>query len=277
MFNGKILAFLCQPTADGPGFNSALIDQFYDLFNGADGLTLLDQTVLELARLPADVRSETPATSNVLLERHYPDQPNGPGALLPGAHARFQQDMETVVDLKSLNRRDRVTSAMNIFYVHLALYFQRLGWLLEEEFALANEAATDPTVQLSAAKECFSAGWDDSPFAGSIQFRVTAGRSEPVRMTDGCVVSYLEQNRRQLLLPANLSVLGAARAVMAACGQPSQQWTFAAMTEACRSDDSLNQAFTEALQQMATETVRRPARPGPRGHRPAGRRRICGH
>ena len=110
--------------------------------------------------------------------------------------------------------------------MHLGLYFQRLAWLLEEEFALSLDALGDPTVQLARAEACFASGWEDSPFAGTIRFRVGTGHSQPVKATDGVVTSYREQNRRQLLLPANLSVLGAARAVMTACGQDASTWTF---------------------------------------------------
>jgi hypothetical protein len=255
MFNGKILAFLCQPMAASAGFNKALIDRFYDLFNGTEGLTLLDQTALELARETAGVTEESVATSDVLVRRHYPDQEEGPGALLPAAHVRFQDDLETVLGVGSLNRRDLVSAAMNLFYVHLALYFQRLAWLLDEEFSLSLEAMIDPTIRLDHARSCFAASWEESPFAGAIEFRVASGRSEPVRMTDGCVTSYREQLRRQLLLPANLSVLGAARKVMSACGQAAERWSFADLAAACRSDTALANAFNEAMADMAVATV----------------------
>jgi hypothetical protein len=165
-----------------------------------------------------------------------------------------------MLGLGSLNRRDLVSAAMNVFYLHLALYFQRLAWLLEEEFNLSLEAMADPTIRLDQARACFSAGWEESPFAGTIEFRVASGRSEPVRMTDGCVTSYAEQLRRQLLLPANLSVLGAVRNVMSACGYAAERWSFADVAEVCRSDAALASAVSEAMAEMALATVNdRPA------------------
>jgi hypothetical protein len=74
-------------------------------------------------------------------------------------------------------------------------------------------------------------------------------------MTDGCVTSYREQLRRQLLLPANLSVLGAARAVMNACGHDAGGWSFADFAAATRADESLAAAFSEGLAHLASATV----------------------
>jgi hypothetical protein len=255
MFNGKILAFLCQPTSESAGFNAQLIEDFYGLFNGTDGLTLLDTSVLDLARASAGDGAEYAAQASVLLKRHYEDLPSGPGALIPAAHQRFQRDLATVLSVKRLNRKDQVNYAVNVFYLHLALYFQRLGWLLEEEFSRALEAIADPAITLDAARRCFSSGWETSPFAGSVQFRVGAGHSKPVSMTDGAVTSYSAQNRRQLLMPANLSALGAAREVMAACGQQSGKWTFADTARACRDDPGLGAAFDEAMGAIAIATV----------------------
>ena len=64
-------------------------------------------------------RSSSPAT--------IPTQPDGPGALLPDAHQRFQQDLATVLATKTLNRRDRVNAAVNIFYVHLGALLPAAG------------------------------------------------------------------------------------------------------------------------------------------------------
>ena len=115
--------------------------------------------------------------------------------------------------MKTLNRRDRVNAAVNIFYMHLALYFQRLAWLLEEEFdACRSTRLGDRTVQLAPARRA------SKPRVERLAVRghdALPGRHGPFAacagMTDGAVTSYREQNRRQLLLPANLSVLGAAR------------------------------------------------------------------
>jgi hypothetical protein len=255
MFTGKILAFLCQPRAGGTGFNTELIDSFYELFNGAEGLTLLDATVLGIAREATGDQSERFATAAQLIARNYPGTPDGPGALLPDAHSRFQRDLATILATKTLNRRDRVNAAVNIFYVHLGLYFQRLAWLLEEEFAQSLDGLSDPTVQLVRAEACFASDWEDSPFAGTIRFRVGTGHSQPVKATDGVVTSYREQNRRQLLLPANLSVLGAARAVMTACGQDASRWTFSQMVKECRADGTLAHDFNDGLLMMARGVV----------------------
>lgn len=254
MFNGKILAFLSQPCAAGDGFDRDLIDRFYALFNDEADLNLLDHELIRLARSTVGSSETFTASAKRLLERHYGDaQP--PGALIPSAHLRFQQDLDTILSVSRLNRRDKVTAAVNVFYVHLALYFQRLGWLLEEELSRVLGSQQDRTVPLAAAKLCFGGDWGDSPFSGSIRFRVGTGRAAPVRMTDEAVTSYAEQNRRQLLLPANLSLLGAAREVLLACGAPARVWTFSDMAAACREDPTLDRAFEEGLNLMAAATV----------------------
>jgi hypothetical protein len=255
MFNGKILAFLCQPAPGAGGFNTQLIERFYELFNSETGLTLLDTSVLGLARAQADEVGDRWAAAGALIGRHYADDPSGSGALMPAAHQRFQRDLDTMLAVGTLNRRDRMNSAVNVFYVHLALYFQRLAWLLEEEFVLGIEALTDPTVKLDMARACFTGSAGDSPFAGSIQFRVGTGQPRPVHRTDGAFLSYREHNRRQLLLPVNLSVLGAAREVMQLCDRPAEQWTFTDMVAACREDESLAAAFSDGFVQMAQATV----------------------
>jgi hypothetical protein len=256
MFNGKILAFLSQPDASGSAFNRELIDRFYELFNEEHDLTLLDQELVRLARETAGATGSFTASAATLLTRYYGDaDPTAPGALMPAAHRKFQSDLDTILSVSRLNRRDKVSAAVNVFYVHLGLYFQRLGWLLEDELSQVLAARQDRTIPLTSAQECFSGGWSQSPFAGTIKFRVATGRSEPVRMTDGVVTSYAEQNRRQLLLPANLSLLGAARKVMEASGAPASSWTFADMAEACNADHSLSASFDEGLNLMALATV----------------------
>jgi hypothetical protein len=254
MFTGKILAFLCQPGPEG-GFNTALIDSFYELFNSSEGLTLLDTTVLGIARQATGDETERTATAAQLIARDYPGAPGGPGALIPEAHQRFQRDLATILATRTLNRRDRVDAAVNIFYVHLALYFQRLAWLLEEEFSLSLDALRDPTIQLARSEACFGTRGENSPFAGTIRFRIGTGQPQAVKATDGAVTSYREQDRRQLLLPANLSVLGTARAVMTACGKEASSWTFADMARECRADEALASEFSEGLVMMAHGVV----------------------
>lgn len=255
MFNGKVLAFLSQPHVTQEDFNIELIDRFYELFNGEKGLTLLDQTVLEVARQSVPPAAEPNARARTLIERHYGTPAVTPGAIIPDAHKRFQRDLDAVLAMTSLNRRDQVNYALNIFYFHLALYFQRLAWLLEEEFRRTLEATNDGTVPLDRASACFAANWENSPFAGSIKFRVASGRPKPVSMTDACVTSYVDQSRRQLLLPANLSVLAAVRQLLLACGHNAERWSLADMAIACRSDAALGIAINEGLWQMAISTV----------------------
>ena len=259
MFTGKILAFLCQPTMDGAGFNLNLVNAFYELFNGDTGLTLLDATVLRIAdEIHEGDKVDTKnycALAETLVSRHYGGDLTPPGAMLPTAHLRFQRDLGAILSLKNLNRRDLVNYAVNIFYLHLALYFQRLGWLLEEEFSHSLRCINDPTVTLEAARRCFASGWEDSPFAGSIAFRVARGQPVPVSGGDECVKSYAEQNRRQLLMPANLSVLGAAREVLLASGCDASKWTFSDIVEQMRKEPEVGASLDEALQQMAIATM----------------------
>lgn len=255
MFNGKILAFLSQPNDGEATFNTALIQRFYNLFNEQQDLNLLDKELLVLARNTAESDAIYEASATTLITRHYGEEMQVPGALLPLAHERFQRDLETILTIPRLNRRDKITSAINVFYVHLALYFQRLAWLLDEELAHVVAALTDRTVPLDRASGCFGGDWGSSPFAGSILFRVGTGRTMPVKLTDGAVTSYREQNRRQLLMPANLSVLGAAREVMAACGIDSSGATFVDLADAARANPATGAAFEEGLNGMATATV----------------------
>lgn len=255
MFNGKVLAFLAQPSAESKEFNAPLIDGFYELFNRDSDMTLLDKQVMKIARRKLGAEPKSEAAAGTLIRRYYGDQAEAPGALVSASHLRFQRDLNTVLKVTSLNRRDRISYAINIFYVHLALYMQRLAWLLEEEFRLVLESFKDQTVPLDRAHKCFGADWYESPFKGTIKFRVASGKPRPVSEQDGCVISYRDHNRRLMLLSANLSVLGAAREVMVASGQEASKWSFAQIAEACRQDTTLAAAFNEALWFMAEQTV----------------------
>lgn len=262
MFNGKILAFLCQPSEYSSGFNAPLIDRFYDLFNDSAQATLLDETVLGLARAAVPGAPERRASAETLIGKHYSTTGEGPGALMPEVHRQFQRDLDSVLAITRLNHRDRVTYAINILYVHLALYFQRLAWLLEHEFRLAVSSLQDRTRDLDEVFDCFESNWATSPFASTIQFRVSGGQPRPVSRADACVTAYEEQHRRQLLLPANLSLLGAARQIGEAIaptaqvrGKSARDWTFAHMAQACREDSQFADAFNECLSEMAESVV----------------------
>ncbi len=256
-FSGIILAFLCQPREDGqPGFNEDLIGRFYDLFNNKESLNLLDLSVLQIAKESAGEIINHTASASLLVKKHYADLPNGPGALLAGAHLRFQKDLETVLGIKNLNRRDKINFAITTLWVHLALYFQRLSWLLEEELTLTLKAIQDQTIPLSSVESCFKVVDEvDSAFAGTIAFRVPTRQGHPITKTDPAHMSWHEQNRRVLLMPANLSVLGACRAVAGACGADASEWTFYDVLRAHREEPELAGAIEEALRWMAVETV----------------------
>ncbi len=262
-FTGIILAFLCQPQEHGqPGFNEGLIDEFYDLFNSEQSLNLLDLSVLDIAKESAGEILDHTASASLLVKKHYADSPNGPGALLAGAHLRFQKDLETVLRIKDLNRRDMINFAINTLWLHLALYLQRLSWLLEEELKLTLAAIRDKTIALSSVESCFKvescsevSDEVNSAFAGTIKFRVPTRHGHPITKTDLAHLSWQEQNRRVLLMPANLSVLGACRAVAEACGEDASEWTFYDFLRAHREEPKLAGAIEEALSWMALETV----------------------
>ena len=256
MFNGKILAFMCQPSTDGtPEFNMGLIQRFYDVFNSSDSLTLLDNTMLDVLSDSCDQTSGHAKAEILITSKRSYDPAEPPGALIEDAHEQFQTDLESVLSIGTANRNDTLTATMRIFYLHLALYFERLSYLLEEEFDLAVKATREPTRLLDPLNACFSTSRAESPFVGRLRFRVQRTRPQASHRADAYVTSWKDQDRRQLLLPANLTVLEVARQVLVFIGEPAERWTFATVVKRCRDDAATSTAFTEAMNLLALEVV----------------------
>lgn len=214
MFNGLILAFLATPGPEGSAHNEALLNSYYDLFNDDRELSLLDRQALRIARSAAvanDVaKPQRHASAATLIEQYEGKFSLDP--LFPEAHQLFQQDLATALRMRSLGRKDRINAVLTVFYLHLALYFWRIGYSLDQQsfafarFLVEESGAFDDVV---AASDRTLA---KSPFRGKVLFRVPSGRVRGVHEIDPCAASFREvNNRRLMLLPVNTSLLAAVR------------------------------------------------------------------
>jgi len=220
LFTGIILAFLAKP-GDRDGFNEELLTHFYELFNGTGGLSLLDQHALRIAREVASASGKATglvATTAQLLdgsrqggEPTYRAELEGE-PFFPEVHALIQADLLRALSIRSLGRKDKVNAVLTVFYVHLALYYWRAAYILEEQaqgFLRTLAGVPGARDELAAASNDTLIG---SAFRGKLKFRVSTARPRPVKATDPAAEAYREINNARLrLLPVNISLLSAAR------------------------------------------------------------------
>jgi hypothetical protein len=244
MFNGMILAFLATPGAGGTAHNEELLDSYYRLFNDEQELSLLDRQALRIARAAAHpddaAKSARHATAATLIDLYKDKFSLEP--LFPEAHNLFQQDMATALRMRSLGRKDRINAVLTVFYLHLALYFWRIGYSLHEQsFAFArflageNGAFDDVIVASDRTLE-------KSPFRAKMLFRVPSARVRSVHEADPCAASFREVNNRRLtLLPVNMSLLAATRKFLG-----SGLATFGDAAAQLAGDEELRRSFDAA-------------------------------
>lgn len=239
MFNGLILAFLATPGTNGEPQNHALLESFYSLFNDEEELSLLDRQALRIARGEATAKGRL-ASAEVLLNAYADKVHKDP--LFASAHELFQADLSTALRMRSLGRRDRINAVLTVFYLHLALYFWRAGYALEEQascfarFLASGGDALDEVVRAS------NRTLEGSPFRGQIRFRVPSVGPRAVAKSDSCAVSFWEVNSQRLTrLPVNTSLLWAVRRLL---GEDLKTFGEAAILLAA--DEDLRQSFDAA-------------------------------
>lgn len=208
MFNGLILAFFSRPGSDD-GWNRTLLEKYYGLFNDRESLSLLDRHALTIAHeLVAE--PERTAVADELIRRFSEDLPEQ--VFLPHVHRLIQTDLESALEISSLGRKDQVSAVVTVFYLHLALYFWRLAYILEEQVdAFVHLQAGDEQARKRLRHAC-DGSLAGSPFRGQLRFRVAAAQPRRISMVDPAAEAFRELNVRRLsLLPINLSLLRAAR------------------------------------------------------------------
>jgi hypothetical protein len=244
MFNGLILTFLATPGVAGSPVNSELLDAFYTLFNSVDDFSLLDRHALRLAREAARdngvEKPERQATAETLVNR-YADTLRG-HPFFADAHRLIQQDLLTALGIRSIGRKDRVTAVLTVFYLHLALYFWRAAYSLEEQSSEFARFLIGQTGALEAVVKASNRTLEQSPFRGKIKFRVPFIGPRKVHDADPCAVSFREVNNQRLtLMPVNTSLLGAVRRLL-----PGDLTTFGDAADLLAKDSNLRRSFDGA-------------------------------
>lgn len=255
LFNGVILAFLAKRGA-GDDFNRDLLARFYELFNSDDDLTLLDESALRIASDVAQT-AEWPvgrrATPQQLIDGPRRGELTYGEELVaepffPAVHDLVQQDLARALDMRSLGRKDRVNAVLTVFYFHLALFFWRTAFVLDEEVNaflqfLAGEPGADDALRKASDRTL-----EGSPFRGQLRFRAATARPRRIKQSDPAARSFNELNDQRLrLLPVNLSLLGAARKLT---GQLAPAG-FAEIADALRQDPVLAAGFDPACRAAA--------------------------
>jgi hypothetical protein len=250
MFNGLILAFFSRP-GDDDTYNVGLLDAFYELFNDEAELALLDRQALRIARDYAGTQGiatpERTASAATLIGAF--DEQLQLAPLFPEVHRLIQRDLGTAVRMHSLGRKDRITAVLTVFYLHLALYFWRVGHSLEEQADAFARYCAGEGGAVDAAERASNLTLHGSPFRGRLLFRVSSTRPRTIKQSDPCAASFREVNNRRLtLLPVNISLLAATRRLLGSAAAPATFGEAAAMLAA---DDSLRKSFDGACRLAA--------------------------
>lgn len=211
-FRGSLLLYLSW---DGSGFDLDAANRIVDFLGNSEGLTLLDEELLRVAReLATASGSPLPAPAANRLEAEF-----GPsirerfahGAFDPKGLHRIRKDLITILELP-LPRHDKVAALIQGLSLNLALYYYRLAFTLGEGIA-----------------SCIRAGAGHAPgrtpdFTGRIHFRVGSGGDRPVRLSEPCSQSFLELDNNHLLsLPASMATANVLHAIGAELGLAGPQ------------------------------------------------------
>ncbi len=207
MYNGLILRFLATPGPNGEDFNLPVLEQFYNLFNGEEGLSGLDRQMLRLAKARSGV-DDAKASADRLIEGTSP----GPVFFAQG-HQLVQRDLATVLSLGAFGRRDRVNATLTVLYFHIAIHYWRAAWCLEDQVQAFLAFLERPG---ASTRQALAAACDVDPktcaFRGQLKFRIASSRERRISAGEGAATAHDEADERRLLrLPLNLALLGIAR------------------------------------------------------------------
>ncbi len=211
MFNGLILAFLARPGRNaGEDYNRELLDAFYGLFNSQEHLSLLDRQVIRIADTAAEEDPARAASAETLMAEFREELADE--VFLPEAHKLFQGDLLTALEMISLGRKDRVNAVLTTIYLHLALYFWRLAYVLEEQSNEFVRFLADPSGGPEKTGAASARDLANSPFRGQLRFRVASSSTRPYHRHDPAAASYRELDQRRLfMLSLNVALLKLAR------------------------------------------------------------------
>jgi hypothetical protein len=248
LFRGLILLFLCW---DGARVRDDLVADLLEVLNGTEGFTLLDQLMIEAARVEA---GEPPlATAQGLLQRR--EAAGKPtfaevieASLSAGAFCQphldlFQRDLETVLRMRGrVPRRDFLDELTALLSLHLGIYYYRVATVLGEELDRAI-AATGGFDDPSQGCDC-SGGLRACALAGRIRFRVGTRGDRPVKTTHGCATSYRDVDD-QYLFPLSVNIITAnlAQAIFAALGGEGGEPQLRAIALRARADAEFSARF----------------------------------
>jgi hypothetical protein len=245
MYNGVLLTFLARKQDGQP--DTALLGQLLELFNGTEGMTLLDREMLKLADAP----QPGPASAERLVQQ----RPVSTVVGAPATHELFRRDLATALQLQGLGRRDKVHSVLTVLYMHVALHYWRLAFSLDaqvREFAAWVRGEDGALDRLANACDGSVRG---SCFRGQLLFRIAMSASRSISQNAQAAVSYASLDREKLLtLPANLTVLQRARWAANAVGCCAQELpSFAAIGQSCGSGG--RQTLGEILRLLARHEI----------------------
>jgi hypothetical protein len=248
LFRGVILLFLCWT---GSEVNEQLVQSVLDVFNNEDGFTLLDSLLLETANAAGAAGGD--ADVEALLTRFDAfSETLGAGVFCQPTLTQFQNDLECVLKLRNLPRRDRLDLLTALLSLHLALYYYRLSLVLGEELDRAI-AVTGGIDNGDAPLGCdCSGGLSACALAGRIQFRVGTSGDRPVSLHHGCAVSYRDIDGNRLFpLAATIVTTNLAQYIWRELGGGAGVRPMRAIADRVRKDTAFSDEFDSAAAAFA--------------------------
>lgn len=207
-FRGSLLLFLSWT---GSAFDTTVVDELTAFLASDDGLILLDEALLRVARelvVEADRPQPKPTTANLLSRYEAELRARFANGVFdqPGL-TRMREDLHAVLRLSHLPRHDKIAAIIQCTSINLALYYYRLAFTLGTgiDACVAAGAGTDPGEAPS--------------FEGRLLFRVGSAGDRPVKVTAPCAQSFQELDGHHLLaLPASMATTNVLHAAAVAAG-----------------------------------------------------------
>lgn len=250
LFDAVVLPYLCWA---GSGVDTALIDELLAVMSSDDDFTLLDELMLQAARVVADCEPEPVRVENLMSGDLWAEVESALklGAFSQPALDQFQADLRTVLSLRAhLPRRDLLDLLTSLLSFELTIHYYRVAVTLGEQLDCA--IATTGGLEQPATNGNGGGGLTDDPLAGRILFRIGTRGDRPVRMTDPCVLSYRELTEHRLMgMPAAIITMNLTQRLWQALGDAPPRADLVALDARAREDADFAQAIDAAAAALA--------------------------
>ncbi len=259
LFNSVVLPYLCWA---GDGVDTGLVDELLSALSSDEDFTLLDELMLDAARVVADTSSNEVSVGNLTRGQLWEEVESAlkVGAFSQAALDQFQADMRTVLSMRAqLPRRDLLDLVTSLLSFALTIHYYRVAVTLGEQLdrAIATTGGLEPPpLSRNGGGELTA-----DALAGRILFRIGTRGDRPVRMTDPCVLRYRELTEHRLMgMPAVIITMNLTQRLWQALGDAPPRADLVALDERAQEDEEFAQAIDAGTAALAVVYAARSAR-----------------